>query len=86
MWTIKVCKNYFALSRIDDTLQTLTRGHVVLNPELEEWLVASYPAPRQLDTTFSTDQGLQQVAVMLLGHCNTPRMFKWLMEPVLHCL
>jgi hypothetical protein len=78
-------KDCFLITRIDNTLEMLTRAKYSTRPE--EWPLASCPAPQQQEkTAFSSVQGLQKFTVMAFSLCNAQAMFKQVMESVLWCL
>jgi hypothetical protein len=80
-------KDSFPLPRIDDALDNLAEakwfstfdvksgyGQVDVHPDYKE------------KTTFWTGQGLRQFTFLLLGLCNDPATFEWLMENILRGL
>ncbi|GFT63340.1 retrovirus-related Pol polyprotein from transposon 412 [Trichonephila clavipes] len=74
-------KDSYPLSRIDDTLDTLS-GHKwfsTLDLKSGYWQVEIHPEDRE-KTAFTSGQGLWQFKVMPFGFCNAPATFERLME------
>ncbi|GFW53059.1 retrovirus-related Pol polyprotein from transposon 412 [Trichonephila clavipes] len=74
-------KDSYPLSRIDDTLDTLS-GHKwfsTLDLKSGYWQVEIHPEDRE-KTAFTSGQGLWQFKVMPFGLCNAPATFERLME------
>jgi hypothetical protein len=76
-------KGCFPLSRIDDSLETLTgaKSFFILDLKSGYWQVGLHPEDKE-KTAFSTGHGLWHFAVMPSGRYNTPATFEWLMETI----